>query len=189
MRVGFFTLLLGLFLCGAVGADDGPVSSRIENTAGGDLILIHEVRINAPLAQVWEAYTSEDGWRAWVAPVVAMDFRVGGEIKTQYDASKAIGDEGTITLYVRGYAPERWLTLQAEIRENWPQFSAEEQANLSNTLTFESDGQGGTLLTSYATGYRDNQKHRQLAQMFRGWNAAAYLDLIRWVESGERKSF
>ena len=166
--------------------DSGDISSRIEATEAEDLILIHEVNVEAPVSALWQAYATAEGWRAWVAPVVEMDFRIGGKIQSHYDSSKAVGDEGTITSFVRSYAPERFVLLQAEINENFPQFTAEEQANLSNLLVFEETNEGSRL-TSYATGYRDTDKHRQMLEMFKVWNAAAFADLKRWLETGEAK--
>ena len=74
--------------------------------------------MNASLDAVWAAYTTEDGWRAWVAPHVAIDLRTGGVIETNYDRDGHIGGPGTNRLHIVHYVPRRLLTLQAELADS-----------------------------------------------------------------------
>jgi uncharacterized protein YndB with AHSA1/START domain len=40
--------------------------------------------IDAPVAEVWEAWTTSAGITSWMAPAGEVDFRVGGKYRTSY---------------------------------------------------------------------------------------------------------
>ena len=101
IRVGWVAIALlaaGMAYAGADGASAakgsaGPVRSEVLETEAGELVLVQEVRLRAPLEQVWAAYTTSEGWRAWVAPKARVDLRVGGpRWRTQSRAVLATGD-------------------------------------------------------------------------------------------------
>ena len=90
------------------------VVTEITNTEGGDRLLIQRMQFDAPVAEVYAAYTTADGWMAWAVPQAKIDLRVGGEILTRYDTTGELGAAGTIRLHVLGHAPNELLILQAE---------------------------------------------------------------------------
>ncbi|MFK7736784.1 MAG: SRPBCC domain-containing protein, partial [Pirellulaceae bacterium] len=85
------------------------VQTKIEKGDNGDIFLEHEMVLNAPVSKVWAAYTSTEGWRAWVAPVANVDLKIGGLIKTNYRADGKLTDDDAITLHIVNYVPERIL--------------------------------------------------------------------------------
>lgn len=97
-----------------------PIRSRVEVLPTGERILVEEVVVEAPLADVWSAYTTEAGYTAWAAPKARIDLRVGGTILTHYRPDAEIGDPGTNTLHIVNYVPERILTLRAEAPTTGP---------------------------------------------------------------------
>ena len=44
----------------------------------GERLLVEDILIEAPLAEVWSAYTTEEGYTKWAAPKARIDLRVGG---------------------------------------------------------------------------------------------------------------
>lgn len=159
-----------------------PVTSRIEKTDAGELVLVHEVRIDAPVSEVWKAHTTVEGWTAWSSPVAEIDLRVGGTIKTHYVAGAKVGDAGTNVLHIVNYVPERVLTLRAVVAKNWPDVMKEDADKLSNVILFEALGDGATRLTSYGIGYRDLPELERLLGFFETANAGLYLKLIEVLE-------
>lgn len=158
------------------------VTSSVEATAAGDLYMLHSLEIDAPVADVWRAYTTEEGWRSWVAPVIEIDFRVGGLIQSHYTADASIGDPGTIRLHIVNYVPERLLTLQAEITDYWPEFLKSEQDRMFNVVVFDALSDNRTRVESYGLGYTDNQKHRDLMDFFVAANEQHMIALKNYVE-------
>jgi len=142
------------------------IQSRLVQAGGDGLVLVQEVLLEAPIRKVWDAYTTEDGWRAWASPKVEMDMRTGGTIRTHYGAKAKVGDPGTNTLHVLSLVPERLLILQAEVGERWPAIMKEDAANLMNVIVFEDLGAQRTRILSYGVGYKDSEAYRELMDFF-----------------------
>ena len=49
------------------------------------------VDIEAPVAQVWAAVATSEGFRTWAAPVAQVDLRQGGMIEASYSMQARIG--------------------------------------------------------------------------------------------------
>ena len=183
------TLLIGVAgsparATGQPAADpDERITSRVETTAAGELILVETVEIRASLAAVWEAFTTPAGYASWAAPVVEIDLRVGGTIRTHYDPSAQIGDADTIVLRVVSYVPERLLTLQADISQNWPAIISEQAAQLYNVILFEPVTDDHTRVVSYGLGYRDSDDMRDMMNFFITANAQLYAKLVATLEA------
>ena len=77
-----------------------------------DRVLEYEVIINAPLAEVWDAFTTKNGIESWMVPVAEIDLRIGGTLKTSYDPDGAIGDANTIVHSILSYEPNRMISMQ-----------------------------------------------------------------------------
>lgn len=92
------------------------------NSGPGDRILRHEAVVDAPVEEVWKAFTTKEGVQSWMVPLAEADFRLGGTLKTNYNAQGTIGDEGTITQHILGYEPMRVLVWQASPPANAPGF-------------------------------------------------------------------
>lgn len=88
--------------------------------SAGDRLLRHEVVVDAPPAEVWKLFATEEGLRAWAAPFVRVDLRIGGTIESSYDADATPGAPGNIVQRILAYEPEVMLAAKTE---NAPAFS------------------------------------------------------------------
>ena len=149
---------------------------------GKGLFLQEQFEVAAPLEKVWEFYTTSAGWRAWIAPVVEVDFRVGGTIKTHFDPKGKIGDPNTITLRIINYVPRRLITLQSEPNERMRAVSQQEQKDIFNVIEFEAIDGKRTRVTSHGIGYRDLPGHREVLEYFKRAGGAHYQKLIKALE-------
>ncbi|NOX58624.1 MAG: hypothetical protein GXP29_07170 [Planctomycetes bacterium] len=164
-------------------ADAGQaISSKIEVTKAGELILVETVIIAAPVAKVWDAYTTSSGYTAWAAPVAEIDCRVGGLMRTHYDPKAKIGDPQTITSRIVNYVPQKMLTLKADVSENWPEILKSQAEHLYNVILFEEVAKNKTRIVSYGLGYRDNKEMRGMLDFFVEANKGLYAKLIKAVE-------
>lgn len=159
-----------------------PIQSRIIRTEAQDLVLQQTVILDASVQRVWEAYTTEEGWRAWASPAVEIDLRAGGTIRTHYDLGASVGDPGTNTLQILNYVPERLLTLQAEVEERWPDIMREDAANLMNVIVFEPLGANRSRILSYGVGYRDSEAYDELMAFFVPANEELFQVLKDYLE-------
>ena len=64
-------------------------------TSNGEKFLRLEIVVNDSLEDVWKIFTTEQGLKSWMSPVVQLDFRIGGMLQTNYDKNAKIGDKGT----------------------------------------------------------------------------------------------
>ena len=102
--------------------ENNTIVSKVDSTSSGELILIQELVVKASLEEAWQAYTTEKGWKSWVAPLVEIDFKTNGIIRTNYNNSGSLGDAETNVLRIVNYVPNHFITLQADISKNWPEF-------------------------------------------------------------------
>ena len=186
MRTPVILMLALCFPIEVVGQDQSnsppSIQSTVVPTVAGNLILIQEIHVRAPTSEVWAAYTTDEGWSAWASPVVEIDLRPGGTIRTNYDPNAQIGDEGTNTVHILNYVPERVLTLQAELDPRWPEVMKEDAENLMNVIVFESLGADQTRILSYGVGYRDTPEMSELMQFFIPANEGLFEALKAYVE-------
>lgn len=161
------------------------ISHRVETNSAGERTLIEEVYVDAPVARVWRAYTTSAGMQAWGAPVVEVDLRAGGTIKSNYDPAAKIGDPGTNTLHIVNWVPERLLTLRADLTDNWPEVMRKDAGKLMNIVVFEALGPERTKIESYGVGYGDAPEYEQLLGFFAEANAGLYRRLKQALETGE----
>lgn len=159
-----------------------PIQSWVDVLPTGERILVEKIVIEAPLADVWSAYTTEEGYTAWAAPKARIDLRVGGTILTQYGADAEIGDSGTNTLHIVNYVPERVLTLRAEIADNWPEVMKQDGEKLTNVILFEALSPTRTRVESYGVGYGTSPEYEQLLEFFVAANKSLYGELKRHLE-------
>jgi uncharacterized protein YndB with AHSA1/START domain len=78
----------------------------------GTRTLQQSIVVAAPLAAVWEALTTSDGWRGWAAPFAQVDFRLGGVIETSYQPGAQAGAAGNIRNQIIAYLPQRMLAIR-----------------------------------------------------------------------------
>jgi uncharacterized protein YndB with AHSA1/START domain len=162
---------------------EDPIHSRVLRTDAGERILAQEVWVEAPVAQVWAAYTTSEGWMAWAAPKAEVDLRVGGTIRTAY-ADVELGEEGTNTLRILNYVPEEVLTLKADLSEGWPEVMKQDAGRLSNVILFDAVSEEWTRIRSFGIGYGDSPEYESLMQFFIQGNETLFTHLKRYLEEG-----
>jgi uncharacterized protein YndB with AHSA1/START domain len=89
---------------------------EIHNTSyvlpSGERVLRQEAIIHAPLVDVWRALTTTDGLRSFAAPVVHLDFRIGGKWEASYNPQSQAGDPGNIVNEIISYLPMEMLSIR-----------------------------------------------------------------------------
>jgi len=159
------------------------ISSRVEKTHAGGRTLIEEIVVDAPVAAVWDAYTTAEGWMAWAAPVAEVDLRPGGTIQTHYGPEAEIGDPGTIVLHIVNYVPRRILTLQADSQDNWPEAMKQDADHLMNVIVFDALSDHRTRISSYGVGYGAAPEYDEMLAFFSKANRGLYEKLTAYLEA------
>lgn len=73
---------------------------------------VNEGVIEAPSRQVWEVWSTADGYRKLGVALADIDFRIGGLIRSRYQADGTLGDEQTIENRILAFEPGRMLAIQ-----------------------------------------------------------------------------
>ena len=157
--------------------------SKIDTLPSGELMLTQTIVINAPVIKLWNTYTTPEEWKKWVTPVVEMDFRINGTIKSHYDSTATIGDKGTIVNHILNYIPYKQITMQAELNENFPEFMMGEEKNLYSIVEFEKLSENKTKLTVYGIGYKNEQQWLDLLKFFIQGNEMTLNNLKKYREN------
>ena len=187
MKKIIFVNLFMFLTCIVFGQKESPsetkrIVSTIDSTHSPELVLTQEFTVHAPIDSVWKAYTTKEGWESWAVPVAQVELSVGGSIKTNYNPIGEIGDSTTITTHIINYVPNKLLTLQAEITDNFPEFMKAEADDFYNIITFEETENGNTKVSSYGIGYKNTAKYLQLMNFFIPANEKTLMNLIQYLE-------
>ncbi|MEM9066290.1 MAG: SRPBCC domain-containing protein [Planctomycetota bacterium] len=160
----------------------GEITYEISEVPPGHLIVTETVIVNAPVAELWAAYTTVEGYTAWGAPVADIDLRPGGLFRASFDEDAGLEGDAVNTLRIVNFVPERVLTLKAEISPAWPEILLKDAENLYNVITFEAVDDQTSKLTSYGVGVTDSQEMRQLVSLGEQASIRRYQPLIEYLE-------
>ena len=135
------------------------------NTAADKSREVIEVEIDAGIDAVWASFTTKDGLESWMAPLVEVEFTVGGAIRSNYDAEGAIGDAGTIENTILSYDPKRMISLKAT---GFPEgFPFKDAARRTWTVFyFDAISSEKTQVTVVGLGYTDDEQSRKMKEFF-----------------------
>jgi uncharacterized protein YndB with AHSA1/START domain len=73
--------------------------------------LLHERIINAPASELWQAFTTREGLKSWLAAEAKVDLKIGGKMLTTYKKGATLGDESTIENTYLAVLPERMVAV------------------------------------------------------------------------------
>lgn len=180
-----FAALFAVAVCGVVAIP--AAAQEVENTsyalADGARVLQHRVVVAASLEDVWAAFSTTEGLRAWAVPVAHVDFRVGGIWESSYDVAARIGDAGNIRNRYLAYLPMRMIAVQAEAAP--PDFPAPELLpELFSVFEFEELGPRAVRVTVSGVGYRDDPRFEAVYALFDAGNAWSLRQLHSRFENG-----
>lgn len=157
---------------GLPGIEDA--SQRLDD---GTRVLRQSVIVPAPIAAVWSAFTTSDGYRAWAAPVAQIDFALGGSIETSYSANARLGAPGNIRNEIIAYAPGRMFALRNRQAPPDVAFDVPTFQSLHTVVLFDDLG-GSTRVTIVQPGYRAGDVYDRTYRFFE-WGNGATLAALR----------
>ena len=149
----------------------------IISCAQTDAPLVHEGIVNAPLAQVWAAFTTKAGLESWMVAHAEIDLRVGGVMKTQHDAKDTVDGPGAIANTILSYEPMRMLSMRVQkFPQGFPFPHAITQ--MWTMVYFESQGENATRIREVCLGFTAEEESRKMREFF-NYNNAVTLDLLQ----------
>ncbi len=156
------------------------IALLVPQAARAERILRHEAILDASVKEVWEAFTTSEGARHWMAPVAEVDLRIGGTIKTNYNPQARIGDPGTIVHHILSYEPERMITTRFTAPEGAPTKAKAAQA-VWWVARLEPLPDGRTRLTYTGVGWGQGPVWDEAYEFFDRGNAWTFQQLGNYL--------
>ena len=150
----------------------------------GERIQRLELLVEASLQEVWDAFTTEEGIRAWQVPVVQLDFRIGGTQKSIYNKDAQVGNEGTITNDIVSIMPMELLVYHVNLTEALPEKARNEDENLQYILQFEEWEKGRVTIVFSMFGWGEGKEWTEIYDKFEAGNRWTFEQLIRRFTEG-----
>jgi len=157
---------------------------RVTTSVEADMsrTMVHEVLVDAPVADVWTAISTPQGWMSWAVPAAWISPADPDILETSYDRTEAPGGPGTIQQRFVARIPGRLLVFRTiKAPAGFPHW--ETYRGVTSLFEIETVGhQTRVRLTS--TGYPDNDAGRALIAFFERGNAQTLESLQRRFVTG-----
>ena len=152
MRRGLLVVSMAACSCGLIVAADSPP-------------LVHHGVVEASLDDVWAAFTTTAGLKAWMVPHADIELKIGGKMRTHYDKNGTLGDDNSIENTILSYDPKRMLSIKAtKAPKNFPFHKSIER--MWSVIYFEPVGAKRTKVTVVGLGYGDDEESQKLRRHF-----------------------
>jgi uncharacterized protein YndB with AHSA1/START domain len=166
---------LALAALGAASLTAGPA-------VAGDRVLRTEVTLEAPVADVWSAWTTEEGLRTFFAPAAHVDLRVDGLYEIFFDPSGPPGQRGADGMRILVLEPQKRFAFTWNAPLDQPE--ARSQRTVV-TLDFADTGPGRTRLRLTHWGWGEGPEWDRAYEHFdRAWSRMVLPSLKHRFEEG-----
>lgn len=166
----------------AAAAPASPVADSSYVLAGGERVLQQSVEIAAPVARVWEAFATTEGYRSWVAPAAKVDFRLGGMMEAIYGPGAKLGDPGTIRNAIVAYVPQRMLAIRNVQAPPKTDFDVATFQRLHTVILFEPLASDRTRVTIAVPGFGSGADDDVVYKFFAAGNRYSLKQLKKALE-------
>jgi uncharacterized protein YndB with AHSA1/START domain len=174
-------------LVGSLGVCQGQeVKTTRLRAASGERVVRVETTLRQSPDTVWTAFSTEEGLRCWVAPVVRLDLRTGGSLVTNYDKAAAIGSPGTISLPILNYVEKEEITFKVKLNEAFPERLRSEDDRLQEVVQLQRLADGGTKVVSSMVGWGSGEEWDKAFEFFARGNEWTYRNLAKCFSKSTR---
>lgn len=149
-----------------------PYSSNAQN----DTPLVHEGVVNAPVDQVWAAFTTSEGLESWMTAHARIELKIGGTLKTQYDPKGTVDDAKAIQNTILSYEPLHMLSFKVtKAPADFPFPNAIK--NMWTVVYFAQEGDKATRVREVSLGFSNDDESKKMRTFFDRGNAATLAEL------------
>jgi uncharacterized protein YndB with AHSA1/START domain len=171
-------LALALVAAAPAAAADSAVEAKKMRAADGSHVLTHEMTIDAPVADIWAAISTAEGWKSWAVPTAWVPAGAPDVIETSYSADARPDDPSTIKQQVLlRIAPRLMVFRTIKAPARFPDFDT--YSKVVSAFELEPSGDGRTRVRLTGTGYADSEAGRRLLGFFEKGNAVSLQALAK----------
>lgn len=148
-------------------------------TQYGEKVLQLSIVVPININETWKLFTTDEGLKKWIAPVVKIDMKIGGSIKTNYDPAKTVDDTTSIKLDIVNYIEYEMLTLKVNLNNNFPPEAKREDKNLQEILQFVKVDDNKTKIISSMVGWGQGSHWDKTYSFFEKGNDWTYKEILK----------
>jgi len=140
--------------------------------------IVTEGIVNAPVTEVWKAWTTKEGIESWMVTKTDIDLRPGGMWRTSYSKDSNLDDDQSIHHMILAFDPGRMFSSRTV---KWPKNFPFANA-ISKTWTvvyFEPVGESRTKVTAKMFGFTDEEESQRMRAFFESGNKTTLDNLIK----------
>ena len=159
-----------------------PVRVTVHAETDGSRTMVHETVVDAPIADVWTAISTPQGWMTWAVPAAWISPENPDVVETSYDRADRPGSPGTIQQHFVARIPGRLLvfrTIKTPIGFPHP----ETYRDVTNIFELE-PAERRTRVRLTSLGYPDTDAGNALVSFFKDGNAKTLESLRRRFLTG-----
>jgi len=141
-------------------------------------IVVTEAVIDAPVAEVWKAWTTKEGIESWMVAKTAIDLSVGGTWRTSYNKSSNLDDDESIRHTILAFDPLKMFSMRTvKPPKNFPFPNA--IARTWTVVYFEPAGASKTKVTAHMLGFTDDEESQKMRAFFEVGNRTTLDSLVK----------
>jgi len=142
---------------------------------------INEATINAPVAAVWNVWTSGEAYKSLGVAQAEVDLRIGGLIRAHYSAAGVLGDDETVVNRILAYEPQRMIATRIDhppksfpFKEAWK--------TVWTVITLTDLGNNQTHIRAASMGFGADEESIAMRRFFEAGNASTLETLQNRLE-------
>ena len=140
--------------------------------------VVHEAIVNAPVDDVWKAWTTREGMESWMVGKTDFELTVGAIWHTSYDKQSTLDDDRTIHQQVLAYDPGRMLAIRTVKPPKGFPFP-NEIGKAWTVVYLEPIGSAQTKVTARMLGFSANEESQKMRAFFERGNRATLDSLVK----------
>ena len=143
-----------------------------------DDVIVNEAVVNAPVSEVWKAFTTRAGIESWMVGTGDIDLRIGGLMRTSYQKGADLNGETAIHQQILSLDPERMFSYRTvKPPANFP-FAKQISATWV-AVYFEPVDATHTRVVARMLGYSSDPESQKMRAFFASGNKATLDALVR----------
>ncbi len=163
-------LLLTVFLILPRAQNQPAAPSTTAKTTVNEKPLEWETVVNAPVDEVWDAFTTKKGMESWMVAVAEIDLKIGGVLITSYNPNARVGNDESIVHTIISFEPKRMLSTRlVRVPANAPFAQVTQQG--WNVFYFEPLSPKQTRVRLASVGWGDGPEWTEARKFFQAGNA------------------
>jgi uncharacterized protein YndB with AHSA1/START domain len=143
--------------------------------------LVASAVVNAPVKEVWKAWTTSEGIRSWMVAAGEVDLRIGGALRTSYTKDSDLKGKDVIVNTILAFDPERMLTIRnTQSPEKFPFKKA--MADCWTVIYLRPVDEAKTEVVVRMNGYNSTEESQKMKAFFKQGNQMTLDALVKRFE-------